>query len=136
MEVLVVDDQLAIRRLLTEALCELGCEVRAAGSGREALELLRSSCPQAVLLDLKMPGMDGLQVLNEIRRLHPALPVILMTAYGETEWLGAAAGLGVRHYLTKPFNLNQVREVVKAVLEGAGAVDFREEIGWARRSIP
>ncbi|MGQ9531831.1 MAG: response regulator [Desulfotomaculales bacterium] len=134
MEVLVVDERPAIRRLLTEALDGLGCRVRAAGSGREALELLRDSCPGAVLLDLKMPGMDGLEVLREIRRLHPALPVVLMTAYGEVGWQEAAAALGVRQYLLKPFSLSDVRQVVHALLEGAAAGDFREEIESGRRT--
>lgn len=134
MEVLVVDDRPAIRRLLAEALDGLGCRVRAASSGREALELLRGFCPGAVLLDLKMPGMDGLEVLRAIRRLHPTLPVVLMTAYGEAGWQEAAAALGVHQYLLKPFSLSDVRQVVNALLKGTQAGDFREEIETGRRT--
>ncbi len=118
---LVVDDQPAIRQLLAEALESEGFAVIVASNGYEAVDIARRQKPELILLDLKMPGLGGLEALREIRRFSPSVPVILVTAYGELSGLGEAGGLGIRRLIIKPFDLDEVRSVVRSVL-GAVAV--------------
>jgi len=120
-DLLVVDDQSGVRRLLYEAFSDDGLQVALAAGGREAVQLVESSRVSLVLLDMKMPGMSGLEVLQEIRRIAPSLPVIMMTAYGELDVVAEAKKMGVRHYVTKPFDLQEVRYLVRALLAEAPA---------------
>lgn len=115
-DVLIVDDQVGVRRLLFEALSDEGYRVQMVGSGVEALQVLASVRPSIVLLDMKMPVMTGFETLQEIRRSHGDLPVIMMTAYGDLEIVAQTKALGVEHYLNKPFDLDDVRVLVKASL--------------------
>ncbi|MBO8127917.1 MAG: response regulator [Peptococcaceae bacterium] len=113
---LVVDDQPAIRHLLKEALAVEGYEVELAANGREAVAKVQERCPDLVLLDLKMPGMSGLETLEQIHSIAPQVPVILITAYGELSNPGKAERMGVKCLIFKPFDLNKVRAVVRKVL--------------------
>ncbi|MCL6478788.1 MAG: response regulator [Peptococcaceae bacterium] len=113
---LIVDDQQGVRRLLYEAFSDEGYQVRIAAGGQEALKLICQEMPDIVLLDIKMPGMNGLETLAELRKTDPDVPVLMMTAYGDLEMVSRAKKLGVRHYITKPFDLNEVRLLVKALL--------------------
>ncbi len=113
---LVVDDQAGVRRMLLEAFSDDGFEVELAVSGTEALQKIRNGGIDLVLLDMKMPGMSGLDTLREIRKLNPDLPVIMMTAYGELELVAEARNLGIRHYVSKPFDLQEVRYLARALL--------------------
>ncbi len=115
-DILIVDDQVGIRRLLFEALADEGYLVKMAGSGAEALNILSCTMPALVLLDMKMPGMTGYETLQEIRKQYGPLNVIMMTAYGDVEIMAQTKGLGVRHYLNKPFDLDEVRLLVKGLL--------------------
>lgn len=115
-DLLVVDDQAGVRRLLYEAFTDDGLQVAMASSGAEAVQKVSSSRVAMVLLDLKMPGMNGLQTLQEFYKLDAGLPVVMMTAYGELELMAEARKLGIRHYVTKPFDLQEVRYLVKALL--------------------
>ncbi|MQL53097.1 response regulator [Desulfofundulus thermobenzoicus] len=127
---LVVDDQAGVRRLLFEALVDEGMHVELAASGPEALQKIKKNAVDLVLLDMRMPGMSGLDVLRELRKLNPDLPVIMMTAYGELDLVAEAKRQGVRHYLNKPFDLQEVRYLVKALLpEKQSAGLYMEEIG-------
>ncbi|NPV26726.1 MAG: response regulator [Firmicutes bacterium] len=116
--ILVVDDQMGVRRLLFEAFKEDGYEVRLAASGFEAISQVNSAPPQLILMDMKMPGMNGLEALREIKRINPDIAVIMMTAYGELEIVAEAMKLGVKEYITKPFDINELRELVGKVLSG------------------
>ncbi len=113
---LVVDDQPAIRQLLFEALTNDGFSVELAANGREALSKVKQKTPELILLDLKMPGMSGLETLREIHKISPNVPVILITAYGELSDPGEAERMGVRCLILKPFDLNEVRRIVRKVL--------------------
>ncbi|ACA60664.1 response regulator [Candidatus Desulforudis audaxviator] len=113
---LVVDDQPAIRQLLSEALESEGHAVVVASNGYEAINITRQQKPELILLDLKMPGLGGLETLREIHKYSPDIPVILITAYGELSDLGEAERLGVRRLIIKPFDLNEVRSLVRSVL--------------------
>ena len=80
--VLVVDDEKAMRLSLSEILTLDGCEVQMAASGEEALQMITASSFDLMLLDIKMPGMDGIQTLAEVRRLAPHTVVVMLTAHG------------------------------------------------------
>lgn len=116
--ILVVDDQMGVRRLLFEAFKEDGYNVRLAASGFEAISQVNSDPPKLILMDMKMPGMNGLEALREIKRLNPDISVIMMTAYGELEIVAEAMKLGVKEYITKPFDINELRDLVSQVLSG------------------
>lgn len=127
---LIVDDQQGVRRLLQEVFAEEGYSVRTASGGEEALDIIAKEMPDLLLLDIKMPGMSGLEILEELRMTNAALPVLMMTAYGDLEVVEQAKKLGVKHYIIKPFDLSEVRHMVKGLLietgPGAGMV---QEIG-------
>lgn len=127
---LIVDDQPGVRRLLYEAFNDEGYRVRMAGGGQEALKMVSQQIPDIILLDIRMPVMNGLETLEEIRKIDPDMPVLMMTAYGELEVVEMAKKLGVRHYIIKPFDLNEVRLLVKALLVDVGHRKGRlKEIG-------
>jgi two-component system response regulator (stage 0 sporulation protein F) len=113
---LVVDDQAGVRRLLYEAFSEEGYRVELASSGPEAIQKVIAKAPAIILLDNKMPAMSGLETAREINRLRPEVPIILMTAYGEMDVAEPGRKLGILHYIDKPFDLNEVRQLVKALL--------------------
>ncbi|GAB6159057.1 response regulator [Desulfotomaculum varum] len=125
-DVLIIDDQPGVRRLLLEALAEEGWRVKTASSGAEGLQMLAAWRPSLVLLDMKMPGMNGVETLQEIRRLDRNLPVVMMSAYGDMEVMEQTRHLEVAHYLSKPFDLNEVRLLVKAILAERPSVKGRQ----------
>jgi two-component system, NtrC family, response regulator AtoC len=103
-KVLAVDDQDDMRWLLAHLLRERGFEVLTAEDGEEALERVKREAPQVVLLDLKIPRLDGMQVLEKIRAIDSEVPVIVITAYGDIPSAVKAMKLGAYDFLTKPFN--------------------------------
>lgn len=115
-DLLVVDDQAGVRRFLAEAFSDEGYRVEVACSGREAVTKAHARRPSLVLLDIKMPGMNGLETLEELKKIAPDIPVILMTAYGELDTMKEARKRGVKHYVNKPFDLSEVRCLVKELL--------------------
>lgn len=103
--ILIVDDEEDMRHLLKRVLeSELPCTVRTAGSGEEALRLLESNPVDLALLDIKMPGMDGLELLERLRSGYPEVTVVMMTAYGRIEEAVHSIRLGAYDFLTKPFD--------------------------------
>ena len=101
--VLVVDDEAAARNALTKLLRREGYETVAAGNGREALHALEAKTPDLVLLDVMMPELDGLELL-EVLHAHPrwkALPVVMLTAVSDTNCIRRAEQLGAKKYLVK-----------------------------------
>ncbi|GGJ02508.1 response regulator [Alicyclobacillus cellulosilyticus] len=115
-KVLIVDDQLGIRVLLQEVLSQEGYETFAAANGQEALAVAVRERPDLVLLDMKIPGMDGLEILRCIRKADAAAKVIMMTAYGELDLIQEAMELGAIAYFTKPFDIDELRMAVHAQL--------------------
>ncbi len=115
-KILVVDDQMGVRRLLFEAFKEEGYDVDMAASGHEAITKVMESIPGLILMDMKMPGMNGLEALKEIKKIDQAIAVIMMTAYGELEIVTQAMKLGVKEYITKPFDLNELKLLVRQTL--------------------
>jgi excisionase family DNA binding protein len=106
--VLVVDDEAAIRELLQKTLALAEYDVDLAPEGRTALERLRVIPYDLLITDLKMPGIDGLTVIREARRLKPDIPVIIITGFSTEASAIDAVNLGVSGYLTKPFRVPRV----------------------------
>jgi excisionase family DNA binding protein len=106
--VLVVDDEASIRELLSKTLALAEYEVDTAPDGRTAIERLRLGRYDLLIADLKMPGLDGLSLIREAKRLNAELPVIIITGFSTESSAIEAVNLGVAGYLTKPFRVPQV----------------------------
>jgi excisionase family DNA binding protein len=118
--ILVVDDEASIRDLLSKTLALAEYDVDTAPDGRSALERLRLYPYDLLIADLKMPGIDGLSVIREAKRLKSDLPVIIITGYSTETAAIEAVNLGVSGYLTKPFRVPQVlAAAAKAIGEPA-----------------
>ena len=114
--VLVVDDEASIRDLLSRTLALAEYDVDVAADGRVALERMRLFGYDLLITDLKMPGMDGLTVIHEARRLNASLPIIIITGFSTEASAIEAANLGVSGYLTKPFKVPKVLTVAAKAL--------------------
>jgi excisionase family DNA binding protein len=114
--VLVVDDEESIRELLTKTLELAEYEAQAVSDGKAGLELLRREPWDLLIADLRMPEMDGLSLIREARRLHPQLPVIIVTGYSSESSAIQAVNLGVVGYLVKPFRIPQILSAVAKAL--------------------
>lgn len=112
-KILVVDDQFGIRILLTEILQKDGYTTFQAANGIQALSIVEKHQPDLVLLDMKIPGMDGLEILKKIKESWSHIEVIMMTAYGELNMINEAIRLGAKKHFTKPFDIDEVREEIR-----------------------
>jgi two-component system KDP operon response regulator KdpE len=134
--ILVVDDESAIRRALRPPLLELGFQVAEASRGEEALQLLRASAYDVVLLDVNMPGIGGIETLRRIRAFAPRLPILMLTVRDQEEDKVTALDLGADDYVTKPFSTRElvarIRTAVRRVRAPARAEDAPIEIGEIR----
>ena len=106
--ILVIDDKIEIITFLQDLLLPLGYRVSAATDGAEGLARALDDQPDLVLLDLNMPGMSGIDVLDALHRRSFASPVILMTLYGSERVVVQALRRGVRDYISKPFDINEL----------------------------
>ena len=114
---LVVDDDSSHRAMLEAVLREEGYAVTSAAGGDEALAALEGGSFALVLLDIRMAGKSGLEVLEEIRRRQPGLPVVMMTAYASVETAVEALKIGARDYLSKPLDTTELKLTIARVLE-------------------
>ncbi|CAM3988372.1 response regulator [Cohnella lubricantis] len=119
-KLLIVDDQIGIRILLLEVFATEGYETFQAANGRAALEIVRNHAPDLVLLDMKIPGMDGLEILKKIKEMNREIKVIMMTAYGELDMIKEATDLGALTHFTKPFDIDEMRVAVNLQLSDDG----------------
>lgn len=115
--ILIVDDQQGIRMLLNEVFKKEGFTTYLAANGFDAIKIAQENALDCVLLDMKIPGMDGLEILARLKEDHPELPVMMMTAYVEQHMMDRANELGVLKYFTKPFNIFEVRDEVNKLVE-------------------
>jgi DNA-binding response OmpR family regulator len=137
---LIVDDEKNIRLTLAQALEPLSPAVDTAADGEEALVKLAQGEVAAMLLDLKMPGMDGLEVLRRSRKIAPRLPVIIITAHGTIESAVDAMKLGAVDFIQKPFQAHEIRELVATVLRrkeltAAAPADYDTRIEIAKLRV-
>jgi two-component system nitrogen regulation response regulator GlnG len=112
-KVWIVDDDKSIRWVLEKALQKAGIETQSFAIANEVLKMLQTAVPQVLITDIRMPGMDGLELLKNIQIQHPELPVIVMTAHSDLESAVSAFHGGAFEYLPKPFDVNDVVETVQ-----------------------
>jgi two-component system, response regulator, stage 0 sporulation protein F len=121
-KILIVDDQFGIRILLNEVLQKEGYDTFQAANGLQALEILNEHTPGLVLLDMKIPGMDGIEILKRMKVVQPDIKVIIMTAYGELDMIQEAMDLGAITHFAKPFDIDDIRKAVEKHLESSSSV--------------
>jgi two-component system, NtrC family, response regulator AtoC len=134
--ILVVDDEPAMRLLLSSILKEGGHDVTTAASGEEALQLIAKRHYHLVLTDLKMPGISGLDLLEQVKRDDPGTAVIILTAFGTVEGAVEAMRKGAVHYLLKPLaNPDELRLAVRRVLEERRVMDEAASLRQATEAV-
>lgn len=111
-KILVVDDEIIIRDLLEDFLGRKGYDVYTASDGRAAIAKVKEIKPHIVLLDIKMPVMDGIEALEEIRKIDPKVGVIMITGVLDERLGKKAMRLGASDYITKPLNLHYLENAV------------------------
>jgi DNA-binding response OmpR family regulator len=138
--ILIVDDEKNICLTLSQALETLGVETDTALNGEEALVKLEKKKFGIILLDLRMPGMGGMEVLRRVREIRPDIRVIILTAYGTIESAVEAMKLGAVDFIQKPFSPDEIRELVSRVmnrekLDEQKVIDYTSSIELAKRSV-
>jgi len=132
--VVICDDEMLIRLWLSEHLAEAGLRTEGVADGTELLAALEREPADLLLLDLRLPGATGLELLPAVRGLDPTLPVIMMTAYGEIETAVAAVRAGAHHFLEKPIALPELLLLIEQALEArelrTDVERFREGYRW------
>jgi len=113
LKILVVDDEAILRSLLEKILVKEGYEVSLAQTGTEALEMLESEQLDIMITDIKMPEIDGFELLRQAKQIHPNLGVIMMTAYADAFSVKDALLLGADDYITKPFKSVEISMIVE-----------------------
>jgi two-component system nitrogen regulation response regulator GlnG len=113
----IVDDDRSIRWVFEKALSREGISYSSFASAREALDALSGGPPQVLISDIRMPGQSGIELLQEVKEKHPAVPVIVMTAYSDLESAVAAFQGGAYEYLPKPFDVDQAVELIRRALD-------------------
>lgn len=132
--ILIVDDEKSFVRSLTFALEEAGMEALSAHTGEAALEQLQQRLPDLLLLDLRLPGISGMDLLYEVARRWPELPVVMISAHGDTRAAVQAVKAGATDYLTKPFALDELLHLIGTITE---RTRMREELAYHRdRAAP
>jgi len=127
-KILIAEDEKAQRDLLEGFLKKEGYSVDAVVNGKEALQRLEGNFFDIALIDYKMPELDGLQTLREIRRLYPDLPVVMMTAYGTVETAVTTMKEGALDYLTKPIDLEEILLIFQKVMERSNLLRENKEL--------
>ena len=115
--ILVVDDERSMREMLSILLEREGYEAVEASNGAEALKFFEASVFDLVISDIQMPGINGIELLERIKKLSPEIPVLMITAFATAEQAVDAIKLGAFHYFTKPFNNDEIRALVRNALE-------------------
>lgn len=128
-KILITDDDLSIRIMLQKVLEKEGYTVLTALDGEEGVELAASESPDLILLDLGLPGIDGIEALRQIKKQSPDMAAIMITAEGSIESAVSAMKAGARNYITKPFNTDEIRLLVSETLE---TVRLRREVDILR----
>jgi two-component system nitrogen regulation response regulator GlnG len=113
----IVDDDRSIRWVIEKALSREGIAFNSFSSAQEALDALSGSAPEVLVSDIRMPGLSGLELLQTVKQRHPAVPVIVMTAYSDLDSAVAAFQGGAYEYLPKPFDVDQAVELIRRALD-------------------
>ncbi|HLA96291.1 MAG TPA: response regulator [Pyrinomonadaceae bacterium] len=131
--ILIVDDEQSYRQLLTLVFEGDGHAIRTATNGREALELVKAEPADVIISDVRMPDMDGIELLRASREHQPDIGVILMTAFASVETAREAFKLGADDFIQKPFDVEELKLLVKKALEKQALVDENRAFKRAQR---
>jgi two-component system response regulator MprA len=130
MKILVVDDDRAVRDALGRVLTLAGYEVQAAQGGAEAIEAVVQAVPDAVVLDVGMPGVDGLEVCRRLRMLGNRVPILMLTARAEISDRVAGLDAGADDYLVKPFDNEELKARLRALVRRTGPEGDPDELSF------
>lgn len=134
--ILIVDDDEQLRRSFEKLLVQEGYNVQTAGTGESAVEMVRRDVPDLVIMDIRMPGMSGLEAFKLMREIDGKLPVIIMTAFGTMETAIEATKLGAFDYILKPFEIPDILEVIKKALEASHFMKSKVEMNVEPTEAP
>ncbi len=126
--ILIIDDEMSQREILAGFLKKLDYKVEKAATGRAGLEIISNNVVDVVLTDYKMPDMNGMEVLDEIKKLNPEIAVIMFTAYGSIEKSVEAMKKGAEDYLIKPINLDELEIIIKKAIEKRALISENEQL--------
>ena len=126
--ILIVDDEPDMRLAVRNVLKLRGYEVSEAGDGPSALEMARAERPDLVLLDLRLPGMDGIEVLAGLKKIDETVPVVMITGYGHIQSAVDVMKLGASEYLQKPFENAQLVATVKKFVHAVPVPPKRQPV--------
>ena len=115
--ILVVDDEPDMCEMLSELLSDEGYKLETATNGKDAVKKVLGGSVDIVLLDIMMPGQDGIDTLRQIKDIRPKLPVVMITGFGTLSTDRNAMKLGAYDYIKKPFNIDCIKEIIKQGLE-------------------
>jgi DNA-binding NtrC family response regulator len=138
--ILIVDDEKNIRLTLSEALSAIGLEPDTAINGEEALLKLKEKDFNLILLDLKMPGIEGMEVLRKVSSIRPDIRIIIITAHGTIDSAVEAMKLGAVDFIQKPFTVEEIRSLVKEILsrdkiDSKKARDYASYFKLAKKNV-
>ena len=134
--ILIVDDEKNIVRSLTGILVDEGYEVAKTGDGIEALEIIQTDPPDLVLLDIWLPGMDGIEVLKTVKAYHPDIEVLIMSGHGTIDTAVKATKLGAQDFIEKPFSLDRITQSIEDVLSNKRSSTGEEKLTPSSRELP
>lgn len=115
-KILIVDDEEDACKVLEKIMADAGYEAFSANSGQSALNIIRKKRPDLILLDIKMPQMDGIETLKRIKKIDKDVVVVMITAYSSLDTVQAAMELDAYDYISKPFDMASIKAVVKEAL--------------------
>lgn len=131
--ILIVDDEQSYRQLLTLVFESDGHSIRTASNGREAVAQVNREAPDVIISDVRMPDMDGIEMLRTVRETHQDLGVVFMTAHASVESAREAFKLGADDFITKPFDVEELKLIVKKTLEKQQLIDENRAFKRAQR---
>lgn len=130
--ILIIDDEKNMRWVLERGLKSLGYQIQTAANGEEGIEAARTTEPDLVVLDLKMPGMDGMQTLKKLKEMYDQLPIVMITAHGTMETAIEAMKCGAADYIIKPFDIEEMKMIIRKTL---AVQDLVKEVGFLRSEL-
>jgi len=133
--ILIVDDEERFVKTLTKRLTERGLDVFGVYSGKEAIEEVRNNAYDVVILDVRMPGLDGIETLHELKKLDPGIEVLMLTGHASVDSAVEGMRLGAHEYLMKPCDIEELMEKIEGAYELKTARDERIRQAEARKVV-
>ena len=128
-QVLIVDDDHQLRMSFERLLAAEGYDVRTASSGEAGIAAVREALPDVVVMDVRMPGISGLEAYAAMREIEPRLPVIIMTAFGTTDIAIEATKMGAYDYILKPFDIPEILKLIDKAVAAGRSMRSRVAVG-------